>query len=134
MAQNSGAGGIVSPSPRLTPPAGLEQIVATFGGIYQYIRPDGGFDVHWREDFLVVVNLPFPLRLSWDHARTVSRMPVTIKWPRFLPRSLTRDLQLKVTSFGGCFSFRGQRTGASLSTHSWGIAVDPNPETNVQGS
>jgi hypothetical protein len=74
MAQNSGAGGIVSPSPRLTPPAGLEQIVATFGGIYQYIRPDGGFDVHWREDFLVVVNLPFPLRLSWDHARTVSRM------------------------------------------------------------
>src|ERR1700737_3540934 len=57
MAQNSGAGGVVSPSPRLTPPAALEQIVATFGGIYQYIRPDGGFDVHWREDFLVVVNL-----------------------------------------------------------------------------
>jgi hypothetical protein len=36
--------------------------------------------------------------------------------------------------FGGCFSFRPQRTGTKLSTHAWGIALDLNPESNAQGT
>ena len=43
-------------------------------------------------------------------------------------------LQEKITSFGGCFSFRPQRTGTKLSVHSWGMAIDLNPETNPQGT
>ena len=60
------------PDRALDAPAGLENIVAMFGDINRYIRPDGSLDAHWREDFLVVVNLPFPLRLAWDHTRTVA--------------------------------------------------------------
>ena len=43
-------------------------------------------------------------------------------------------LQSKLTSFGGCFSFRPQRAGIKLSTHASGIAIDLNPETNQQGT
>jgi hypothetical protein len=115
-----------------------ENIVATFGDINRYIRPDGSLDAHWREDSLVLVNLPFRLRLAWDHTRTVSRMTCHHKMAQIFASVFgqiqSRDLQAKITSFGGCFSFRRQRTGAPLSTHSWGIAVDLNPETNPQGS
>lgn len=138
MIQDPGSGEVVSPTVLVTPPAGLENIVAMFGDINRYIRPDGSLDAHWREDFLVVVNLPFPLRLAWDHTRTVSRMTCHHKMAEIFASVFSqiqsRDLQAKIASFGGCFSFRRQRTGAPLSTHSWGIAVDLNPETNPQGS
>jgi D-alanyl-D-alanine carboxypeptidase len=45
-----------------------------------------------------------------------------------------RGLNTWITSFGGCFAFRLQRTGNKLSTHGWGIAIDLNPETNLQGA
>jgi hypothetical protein len=49
-------------------------------------------------------------------------------------RIQSAGLQSKINSFGGCFSFRPQRTGSKLSTHAWGIALDLNPESNAQGS
>jgi hypothetical protein len=45
-----------------------------------------------------------------------------------------RGLNTRITSFGGCFAFRPQRTGNKRSTHGWGIAIDLNPETNLQGA
>jgi hypothetical protein len=33
--------------------------------------------------------------------------------------------------YGGCFNYRVKRGGSSLSTHSWGIAIDVNPGKNA---
>jgi hypothetical protein len=122
----------------LVPPHGLEEICGTFGDIFGYIAKDHTLDAAWESGFLTQIALPFPLTISWDHSQSVT----VISCHRLLASSFTNvfdriqsaRLQNKITSFGGCFSFRPQRTGTKLSTHAWGIAIDLNPETNQQGS
>jgi hypothetical protein len=122
----------------LTPPRGLDAICATFGDIFGYIAKDHTLDAAWQSDFLLRIAMPFPLIISWDHSQSVT----AINCHRLLASAFTNvfdriqsgGLQNKITSFGGCFSFRPQRTGTKLSTHAWGIAIDLNPETNQQGT
>lgn len=143
MTQSSalGGGGSVS-SPAavtgLTAPNGLEQIVATFGDIYEYIHTDGSLDPRWQTNFLIRNALPFPLSLSWDPATCVSQMTCHKRLAKgfedVFQRIQAAGLQEKVKTFGGCFSFRQQRTGSKLSTHAWGIAIDLNPASNAQGT
>ena len=122
----------------LVAPNGLKQILTTFGDIYKYIRPDGSLDPRWQADFLERMALPFPLLLSWDHSKSVNKITchklVTAVFAAVFARIQERGLQAKIRSFGGCFAFRPQRTGSKLSAHSWGIAIDLNPESNAQGS
>jgi D-alanyl-D-alanine carboxypeptidase-like protein len=122
----------------IVPPHRLDQIIETFGDIFSYIRPDHTLDSKWQTDALVTMPLPFPLALSWDTARQVRRMtchrllqPI---FEKIFQTAGDEELQRHFTSFGGCFSFRPQRNGTKLSTHSWGIAIDLNPESNPQGS
>jgi hypothetical protein len=121
----------------LTPPNGLQEILAAFGNIHDYIQSDGGLDPRWQTAFLSRAVLPFPLLLSWDHSKTISQFQchqrLVGKFQEIFAQIQARG-QPNVRSFGGCFAYRAQRTGTKLSTHSWGIAIDLNPETNLQGS
>jgi len=122
----------------LRPPKGLDQIIATFGDIFAFITPDHTIDPRWQTDSLDRVALPFALPLSWDLSRSVTkfachRLLVPV-FARVFADVQTAGLQSKLTSFGGCFSFRPQRSGTKLSAHAWGIAIDLSPETNQQGT
>ena len=39
--------------------------------------------------------------------------------------------ELGIDLFGGCFAFRAMRGGSDYSKHSWGIAIDLDPERNT---
>jgi hypothetical protein len=119
-------------------PNGIGQILSTFGNIHNYIQEDGTLDVRWQAEMLVRAALPFPLTLSFDPTKAVSsftchKLLVTVFTDVF-SKLQASGMQAKVTSFGGCFAFRPQRTGTVFSTHCWGIAIDLNPGTNQQGS
>lgn len=122
----------------LKAPFGLDQIRATFGDIFAYLRADHSLDPRWQADQMVTISLPFPLVLSWDRTRHVTHMTChRLMGPIFgrcFQQIAESGLQQEITSFGGCYAFRPQRTGTKLSTHSWGIAVDLNPENNAQGT
>lgn len=122
----------------LLPPHGLDQIIATFGDIYSYIQSDHSLEARWQTESLGLISLPFPLPLSWDKSQSVIKMRChKLTSPIFTAvfnKIQSVGLQSRVTSFGGCFSFRPQRTGTRLSAHAWGIAIDLNPETNQQGT
>ena len=122
----------------LVPPHGLDEIVATFGDIFAYVAEDHSLDGRWQSDFIARVELPLSMRLSWDHTHEVRaiachKLLVPVFADVFAEIS-SGNLQNKIISFGGCFSFRPQRTGSKLSTHAWGIAIDLNPEKNQQGT
>jgi D-alanyl-D-alanine carboxypeptidase len=133
---NAAASQVNEASP--TAPHRLDEIVTTFGDIHAHIAASGTLKSTWEVGFLARASLPFPLRLSWDSSRIIAQMTchrrMTGVFSSVFCSIYIRGLQDRITTFGGCFAFRPQRTGTKLSTHSWGIAIDLNPESNPQGS
>src|SRR5450631_3925702 len=119
-------------------PHGIEEIIRVFGDIREHIGADGRLAASWQLNYLTRANLPFPLPLAWDPSQTITRMTchrsMTSAFAHVFGSIQERGPQPSVTSFGGCFAFRPQRTGNKLSSHSWGIAIDLNSESNPQGS
>lgn len=119
-------------------PHGLDQILSTFGDIYAFLREDGTLNPRWETEHLERADLPFPIPLSWDPSKTVK----SVYCHKLVSSALqdvfkaidTEGLGNKIRTYGGCFNFRSKRTGAKLSTHCWGIAIDLNPETNAMGT
>lgn len=128
----------ICPDPPPVAPHGLDEIITAFGDIYEYIGTDGQLDPSWQTEFLERVALPFPLRLSWDPARSITQMTCHRRMSGIYASVFAgiqgSGLQASIVSFGGCFAFRPQRTGNKLSAHCWGIAIDLNPASNLQGS
>jgi len=90
--------------------------------------------------YLTTIKLPYPMRLAWDKKTKVNTMRChKLVADEFL--NVFNDLlahygyekivELGIDLFGGCFNFRAMRGGSDYSRHSWGIAIDLDPERNL---
>jgi len=102
--------------------------------IERYGKPDDD-----GSDYLVLLDLPYPMRLAWDKDTTVTR----IRCHKLIKDKLSAvfsDLlayygytelrRLGIDLFGGCFAFRRMRGGKDWSRHAWAIAIDLDPDRN----
>ena len=91
------------------------------------------------EGYLVSIDLPYPMRISWDINTTVKKMRChKLVADKF--KAVFNDLlihygydkikELGIDLYGGCFNYRKMRGGSAWSMHSWGIAIDLDPARN----
>lgn len=104
-----------------------QQIIAKYG------KPNQG------GTYLTSIKLPYPMRLAWDKGTKVTNMKChKLVAQDFLnvfndilnTYGYERIQKLGIDLFGGCFNFRQMRGGTDYSRHSWGIAIDLDPERN----
>lgn len=108
-------------------------LITTAQLIKEYGKPDpeGGY--------LTMIELPYPMFLSWDLNVKVNRLRCHKKVADKL-KNIFNDIlkaygaekihELGIDRFGGCFEFRVMREGSEYSRHSWGVAIDLDPLRN----
>lgn len=85
------------------------------------------------------LTLPYQMKLAWDLDSKVNKITCHEKVKDSLERILKNSLdhygldaiqELRLDRFGGCLNVRKMRGGSSWSIHSWGAAVDLDPDRN----
>ena len=86
-----------------------------------------------------VVALPYPMRIAWDKSKQINSFRCHEKVAGAFQSIFEKALaeyghdnikRLGLDLFGGCYNFRKMRGGNAYSMHSWGIAIDLDPERN----
>jgi len=92
-------------------------------------------------DNLTTLVLPYPMRIAWDVAKSVTKIQChKLAAPRL--KAVFEQLQahygyselnrLGIDLFGGCLNVRLQRgSKTKWSRHAWGIAIDLDPARNT---
>lgn len=88
---------------------------------------------------LVTIDFPYEMKISWDLRKRVRRTSCHAKVADSLGRILSKVKdkygegeidRLRLNYYGGCYSERKMRNGNLWSMHSWGIALDFDPDRN----
>lgn len=90
--------------------------------------------------YLTTLKLPYPMFLNWDTKTKITSFQCH-KLVHDRLKAIFTDIlahygideikRLQLDDYGGCFNYRPMRGGTSLSTHSWGIAIDLDPDRNL---
>ncbi|MEM6914001.1 MAG: peptidoglycan-binding protein [Pseudomonadota bacterium] len=87
----------------------------------------------------VLVDVPWRMVLAWDKRRVARRMSLHEKVADSAARCMERTVkrygqeginELGLNLFGGSLNVRRMRGGSAYSMHSWGIAIDFDPQRN----
>lgn len=90
--------------------------------------------------YLTTITLPYPMYLNWATATKVTKISchklvadkLTAIFKEILATyGLAKIKELQLDDFGGCFNYRPMRGGTSMSLHSWGVAIDLDPDRNL---
>lgn len=85
------------------------------------------------------LEVPYKLKLAWEPQTTLSKISCHEKVAKSLYTIFENTLKtygekdvikLKLDLFGGCVNVRRMRGGTAWSIHSWGAAVDLDPDNN----
>ena len=88
---------------------------------------------------LVRVPVPWDLKLAWDKSTRVRNVSIHEKCASSLKRVFdevadtynAREIsEYGLDLYGGSYNCRKKRGGSSMSTHSWGMAIDWDPQRN----
>lgn len=94
----------------------------------------GGVGLHQT-----ALTLPYNMRIAWDKNKTINKITVHEKVHDSAKRCFQRIADaydenarktIGIDLFGGSLNVRKMRGGNSYSMHSWGIAIDFDPERN----
>lgn len=117
------------------------QFLAKYGN--PDINGDMILDQQWFDANISLFALPFMMLCSWPPYATVMRFQAhRFAGPRIIDalkliaekHGLNYLRENKLDRWGGCFNFRAIRGGTDLSVHSWGAAVDLNPDIGRLGN
>jgi hypothetical protein len=90
--------------------------------------------------YLTVIDLPYPMFLNWASSTKVTRISchkmvadklIAIFKEILAVYGIEKIKSLQLDDFGGCFNYRKMRGGTELSLHSWGLAIDLDPDRNL---
>lgn len=104
---------------------------------------EGKLDRSWYDANIKLFTLPFPMVISWPPYSTIRRFEAHRLAGDRIIAALSKVAAYKGISYlsdnkldrwGGCFAFRLIRGGNELSNHSWGTAVDINPDIGRLGN
>lgn len=100
-------------------------------------------DRAWEDENLVSIVPPYPMVLAWATDKPVKTIRIHKKVATSLQHVLagiinhygTHDAvrAARMHLYGGAYNFRLMRGGSMLSIHSWGAAIDLDPEVNAFG-
>lgn len=90
-------------------------------------------------DKLVMIDLPYTMKLAWDPGVKINRFLIhnlvakkAVKAMTAIREAYTLEERARhgFDLFGGCYNKRKMRGGSQWSTHAYGIAIDFDPERN----
>jgi hypothetical protein len=86
------------------------------------------------------LNLPYVMKLAWDSKVVINRITCNAKVSESVYNIFEKTLKiyglkeiqrLRLDLFGGCLNVRKMRGGTNWSIHSWGSAIDLDPDRNT---